>query len=111
LLPGHDIGRVLLVPSNAVIKLCGLRIRQGCRVRFQAFPYRIEQFSLLGRGEAIYLCSQIAHTPPSGAEIPVRLLNSSATPLNHQARRLAGAWIAATRSSRNTAARAPSATR
>jgi hypothetical protein len=49
------------MPSDAVIKLRPLRIRQRCRVRFQAFPDRVEQFRLLRRGEVIYLASQIAH--------------------------------------------------
>src|SRR5271166_2956637 len=52
--PGQDIGRVLLMPSDAVIELRPLRIRQRCRVRFQAFPDGIEQFCLLRRGEGIY---------------------------------------------------------
>ena len=51
------------MPSDAVIKLRPLRIRQGQRVRFQAFPDSIEQFCLLRSGEAIYLASQIAHMP------------------------------------------------
>ncbi len=62
LFPGDDIGRVLLVASDAVIKLCPLRIRQGSRVRFQAFPDRIQQFCLLRSGETVYPMSQIAHT-------------------------------------------------
>lgn len=49
------------MPSDAVIKLRPLRIRQRCRVRFQVFPDRIQQFCLLCMGEAIYLVSQIAH--------------------------------------------------
>ena len=43
LLPRDDIGRVLLVPGDAVIKLGPLRIRQECRVCFQALPDRIQQ--------------------------------------------------------------------
>jgi len=51
------------MPDDAVIKLRALRVRQGCGVRFQAFPDRIEEFCLLRRGEAFYLASQIAHMP------------------------------------------------
>ena len=51
------------MPGDAVVKLRALRISQGCRVRFQAFPDRIEQFRLLRRGEAFYLASQVAHMP------------------------------------------------
>jgi len=51
------------MPSNAVIKLRALRIRQRYCVRFQAFPDCIEQFCLLRRGEAVDLASQIAHMP------------------------------------------------
>jgi len=43
------------MPSDAVIELCPLRIRQRYRVRFQAFLDRIEQFCLLRSREAIYL--------------------------------------------------------
>jgi hypothetical protein len=50
------------MPSDAVIKLRPLRIRQRCRVRFQAFPDGIEQFCLLRRRETIDLGLQIAHT-------------------------------------------------
>jgi hypothetical protein len=39
------------MPSDAVIKLRPLLVRQLCGVRFQAFPDRID------------LASQIAHTP------------------------------------------------
>ena len=63
LLPRDDIRRILLVPSNSVIKLRPLRIRQRYRVRFQAFPDRIQQFRLLRSGQAIDLASQIAHMP------------------------------------------------
>jgi hypothetical protein len=62
LLPRDDIGRVLLMPSDAVIKLGSLRIRQRYRVRFKAFPDSIQQFRLLRSGQAIDLASQIAHT-------------------------------------------------
>jgi len=51
------------MPSNAVIKLRPLRIRQRYCVRFQTFPDRIQQLCLLRSGEAVYLASQIAHTP------------------------------------------------
>ena len=50
LLPRDDIGRVLLMPSDAVIKLRPLRIRQRYRVRLQALPDRIQQFRLLRSG-------------------------------------------------------------
>jgi len=50
------------MPSDAVLKLRPLRIRQRCSVRFQAFPDGVQQFCLLRRREAIYLASQIAHT-------------------------------------------------
>ena len=63
LLPGEDSGRILLMPSDAVIELRPLRIRQRYCVRFQAFPDCIEQFCLLCRGEAVDLASQIAHMP------------------------------------------------
>src|SRR5271165_5758813 len=63
LLPRDDIGRVLLMPGDAVIKLRPLRIRQRCRVRFQALPDRIQQFRLLRSGQTIDLASQIVHTP------------------------------------------------
>jgi len=51
------------MPSDAVIKLRSLRIRQRSRIRFQALPDRIQQFCLLRRGQAIDLASQIVHTP------------------------------------------------
>jgi hypothetical protein len=51
------------MPGDAVIKLCPLRVRQRQRVGFQAFPDGIQQFRLFRSGEAIYLTSQIAHTP------------------------------------------------
>src|ERR1700690_1646868 len=63
LLPRDDIGRVLLMPGDSVIKLRPLRIRQRCRVRFQALPDRIRQYCLLGGGQPIDLASQIVHTP------------------------------------------------
>ena len=63
LLPRDNIGRVLLMPGDSVIKLRPLRIRQRYRVRFQALPDRIEQFCLLRSGQAIDLASQIVHTP------------------------------------------------
>ncbi len=63
LLPRDDIGRVLLMSSDSVIKLRSLRIRQRYCVRFQALPDRIQQFCLLRGGQAIDLASQIAHTP------------------------------------------------
>jgi len=63
LLPRDDIGRVLLMPSDSVIKLRPLRIRQRYRVCFQALPDRIQQFCLLRSGQAIDLASQIVHTP------------------------------------------------
>ena len=37
-LPGDDIRRVLLMPSDAVVKLRPLSVCQRYRVRFQAFP-------------------------------------------------------------------------
>ena len=70
LLPREDIGRVLLMPSDAVLKLRPLRIRQRCRVRFQALPDRIQQFCLLGWGQAIDLASQIVHTFINLARFP-----------------------------------------
>jgi hypothetical protein len=63
LLPRDDIGRVLFMPGDAVIKLGPLRIGQRCRVRFQAFPDCIEQVGLLRCGEAVDLASKIAHNP------------------------------------------------
>ena len=63
LLPGDDRGRILLMPSNAVIKFGPLGTRQRYCVRFQAFPNRIQQLCLLRSGEAIDLASQIAHMP------------------------------------------------
>ena len=53
--------RILRMSSDAVIKLRPLRIRQACRVRFQAFPNRVQEFCLLSSGETLYLISQIAH--------------------------------------------------
>src|SRR5581483_5372607 len=50
LLPRDDIGRVLLVPADSVIKLGALGVGQRCRVRFQALPHRIKQFRFLGSG-------------------------------------------------------------
>ena len=47
--------------SDPVIKLGPLGVRQGCGIRFQAFPERVEQFCLLHGGEALYLASQVAH--------------------------------------------------
>lgn len=61
LLPRDDIRWILLLPVNSVIKLRPLRIRQGHRVRLQAFPDGIQQFRLFRSGQAIYLASQIAH--------------------------------------------------
>ena len=52
LLPRDDIGWVFLTPSDAVVKLRPLRIRQRYRVRFQALPDRIQQFRLLRSGQA-----------------------------------------------------------
>ena len=63
LLPRDYIGRVLLVPSDSVIKLVPLRIRQRYRVRFQALPDRVQQLCLFGRREAVNLASQMVHTP------------------------------------------------
>ena len=63
LLPRDDIGRVLLMPGDSVIKLRPLRIRQRYRIRFQALRDRIQQFCLLRSGQAIDLASQIVHTP------------------------------------------------
>jgi hypothetical protein len=62
LLPRDDIRRVLFVPSNSVINLRALRIRQRHHIRFQAFPYRVQQFRLLRSRQAINLASQITHT-------------------------------------------------
>jgi hypothetical protein len=62
LLPRDYIGRAFLMPGDAVIELRPLRIRQRCRVRFQALPDRIQQFGLLRGGQAIDLASQIVHT-------------------------------------------------
>ena len=39
LLPGDDIGRILLRPSEPVIELGVLRARERYRVRFQALPH------------------------------------------------------------------------
>ncbi len=65
LLPRDDVGRVFLMPTDSVIKLRPLRIRQRYRVRFQALPDRIQQFRLLRSGQAIDLASQIVHTLPT----------------------------------------------
>ena len=70
LVPRNDIGRVLLMPGDSVIKLRPLRIRQRYRVRFQALPDRIQQFCLLRCGQAIDLASQIVHTPIKLARFP-----------------------------------------
>jgi hypothetical protein len=54
LFPGDDIGRFLLVPSDAVIKLSGLRIRHGCRVRFRA-SHRVSSSSAFSAGERLFI--------------------------------------------------------
>jgi hypothetical protein len=51
------------MPRDAIVELRALCIRQGCGVRFQAFPDCIEEFCLLRRGEAFYLASRVAHMP------------------------------------------------
>jgi hypothetical protein len=61
LLPRNDIGGVLLMPGDAVVKLRPLRIRQGCGIRFQAFPDRIQQVGLLRCREVVDLASQVVH--------------------------------------------------
>ena len=55
------------MPSDSVIKLGPLSIRQRYRVRFQALPDRIQQFRLLRRGQTSDLASQIVHTPTTVA--------------------------------------------
>jgi len=61
LFPGDDIGRILLMPLNAVIEFCALRVRQRQCVGFQTFPHHIQKFGLFGRGKIFYFVSQIAH--------------------------------------------------
>ena len=61
LLPGDDIGWILLMPLDAAIQLRALRVRQRQGVGFQAFPNCIQQFGLLSGGEICYLVSKIAH--------------------------------------------------
>jgi len=61
LLPGDDIGGILLMTCDAVIQLSTLLVRQRQRVAFQAFPHRIQQFRFLGSGETFYLISQVGH--------------------------------------------------
>jgi|HubBroStandDraft_4_1064222.scaffolds.fasta_scaffold115378_2 hypothetical protein len=57
--------------GDTVIELRPLRIGQRCGVGLEAFPDSIEQFSLLRRGEAVYLASQIAHMPTNLARFPL----------------------------------------
>ena len=61
LLPGDDIGGILLMPLDAVIQFRALRVRQRQCVGFQAFPHCIQQFGFLGGRKTLYLVSQIAH--------------------------------------------------
>ena len=49
------------MPGDAVVKLRPLRVCQRYRVRFQAFPDRIQQLGLLRWGEVFDLVPQIAH--------------------------------------------------
>lgn len=49
LLPRDDVGGVLLVVRDAMIKLGSLCISERCGIRFKAFPDSIEQFCLLER--------------------------------------------------------------
>lgn len=46
---------------NAGIQFGPLLIGQRCRVRFQAFPYGIQQFRFLIGGKALDLIPQVAH--------------------------------------------------
>ena len=57
LLPRDDIGRVFLMASDSAVKLRPLRIGQRCGIRFEALPDSIQQFRLLGGGQAIDLAS------------------------------------------------------
>src|SRR5207302_9224157 len=61
LLPGDDIGGILLMPLDAVIELRALRVRQRQCVGFQALPHHIQQFGFFESGEILYFMSQIAH--------------------------------------------------
>lgn len=63
MLPGDDIGRVLLMPGGPVIELGALRVRERYRVRFQAFPDCIQQLRFLCSGKAVDLVAQVAHMP------------------------------------------------
>ena len=49
------------MPRDSVIQLGALRVRERYRVRFEAFPDCIQQFCFLGRGQGVYLLSQIVH--------------------------------------------------
>ena len=49
LLPGDDIGGILLMPLDAVIEFRALRVRQRQCVGFQAFPHHIQQILLFRR--------------------------------------------------------------
>lgn len=61
LFPGEDIGRALLMPSQAVIQLGALRVRERYRACFQAFPCLIQQVCFLCSRKAVELVAQIAY--------------------------------------------------
>ena len=58
LLPGDDIGGILLMPLDTVIELRGVCICQRQCVGFQAFPHHIQQFGFFGSGQIFYFVSQ-----------------------------------------------------
>jgi hypothetical protein len=55
---------------NAVVKLSALCLRQRRYIRFQAFPYRVQQVRFFRGRETLYLVSQIAHLPTTLAPVP-----------------------------------------
>jgi hypothetical protein len=86
LLPGDDIGRILLMARDAVIQLGALLFGQRKRVGLQAFPDGIQQFRLLSSRESFNLVSQIAHRLYASAVSTVRQAQAPARKTPPQAR-------------------------
>ncbi len=57
--------------SDATVQLRSLGVGEQCRVRLEAFPHSIQQFGLLGSGEAADLISQITHCYNGSAVCPM----------------------------------------
>ena len=53
---------------DATIKFRALRFCQRQRVRFQAFPHRIQEVSLLLGRKGLHLISQVAHCVENNAD-------------------------------------------